>query len=98
MHQPEVVLDALLKAGEEFAEPVVPGAGALHYPAPGWMAPIPRDAFATMPDVREIAAVPDRGLDLRVIVPFVETQVLVSTHLRSYRGPYRQLIENLTGA
>ncbi len=75
MYQAEVVFHRFLEAGEEFPEPIVPRASTFHDPAACRMA-TPRDAFAATADVGDVAPVPDRGLDLGEVIPFVQTQVL----------------------
>ena len=47
------------------------------------MPPVPRKAFAAMAQVSHVMSPPDRRLDLREIVPFVEAQMLRALR----RGP-----------
>jgi len=76
MHQPSVVFHPLLEADEEFPEPVMPGAGAFNDPATRRMPLTSRDALTAMADMGDIMPFPHGRLDLREVVPFVETQVL----------------------
>ncbi len=85
MHQPPIVLHPFLKADEEFPEPIVPRAGAFDDPAARWIPPVPRDAFAAMAKVAGVMPIPDCCRDLRVVVPFIEAQVLRA--LRCRPGP-----------
>jgi hypothetical protein len=92
MHQPSIVLHPLLKADEEFPEPIVPCAGAFDDPATCGMPSTSREAFAAMADVRGVMALPDRRLDLREVVPFVQAQVM-RVLSRWLRSPYGEAVQ-----
>ncbi len=83
MHQPPIVLHPLLEADEEFPESIVPCAGAFDNPAARWMPPTLWATFAAMAEVGCIMPLPNRRVDLRVVVPFVQTQVLRNLERRS---------------
>ncbi len=91
MHQPAIILDALLEPDEQFAEAVVPGTGALHDPAPRRMPPVPGHNLSAMPDVGGVATRRDGGLDLRKVIPLVEAQVLKALD-RGPRSPDREAV------
>ncbi len=76
MHQPEIVLAALLEAHEQFAKSVVPRCGALHHPASGGMMLSLGGRFPASPNVRGIPSGADRSVDLGGIVSFIQTQML----------------------
>jgi hypothetical protein len=83
MYQPAIILHPLLKTNEKFPEPIVPRAGAFDDPAARRMPLLIRATFAAMTEVECIMSLPNRRLDLRVIIPFVQTQVLRILERRS---------------
>jgi hypothetical protein len=83
MHQPPIVLHQLLKADQEFPEPIVPCACAFDDPATRRVPSTSRDAFTAVAAMGSVMPLPDCRLDLREIIPFVETQVLRAIERRS---------------
>lgn len=85
MQQPEVVLIVLLVTDKEFPEPVMPGSGALNDPATRRVAPTAREALTAMAHMGGVMSLLHGRRDLRVVVPFVEAQMLRMLRCRS--GP-----------
>ena len=86
MHQPPIVLHPLLEADEKLSKSIVPCAGAFDDPAARGMPPTLRATFAAMAEVGRIMALPNGRLDLRIVIAFVQTQVLRIFERRS-RAP-----------
>lgn len=81
-------------ADEQTAESVVPGVGALHDPAPRLTADLAdKRRLASTPNVRSNSAEADRGSYVRVVVTFVEAQVLGAP--RASRAAHDDGVEHL---
>jgi len=79
MNQSQLVLSLFLPADQELAKAIVPRAGAFDDPAARWAGARSvrcHSLFPAPPDVRTVRPGAGPGLNLRIVVAFVQTQML----------------------